>query len=56
MKDCKSMSLSDNEFDNVDEMTEGTIELNASKKVNKNPIKLSLEDRICNLLMSKFPN
>lgn len=50
------MSLgSECDFDNVDEMT-GTTEMNASKRLSKNPIKLSLEDKICNLLMTKFPN
>ena len=49
------MSLSECDFDNVDEMT-GTTEINSSNKLSKNPIKLSLEDKICNLLMCKFPN
>lgn len=51
----KSMSLSENEFDNVDEMI-SISEMNKSNKLSKNPIKLSLEDKVCNLLMNKFPD
>ena len=51
------MSLgSECDFDDVDEEMTGTTEMNASKKLSKNPIKLTLEDKICNLLMSKFPD
>ena len=50
------MSLgSECDFEDVDEMTSAT-EMNASNKLSKNPIKLSLEDKICNLLMRKFPD